>query len=105
MREGSGFVPIEVVSPSGRAKQVEATDPFVATAVSLVTPGHDGIRAMGRTFVEEFAMLGWRRERVARMFMMPQYAGAAAVMQVLGEDGVARLIDEVFGPSQDRETD
>ena len=54
---------------------------------------------MGRTFVEELAMLGWWRERVARMFTVRRYAGAAAVMQALGEDGVKALIDEVFGPS------
>jgi len=103
MTTGSGFVPVELVSRTGRAKQAEETDPLIATAVSFVTPGHDGIEAMGRTFVEEFAMLGWSRERVARMFTMPQYAGAAAVTQALGEDGVGKLIDEVFGPSPDQE--
>ena len=98
MSPHEGFVPVELVARSGRAKQAEATDPLVATAVSLATPGHDGIKAMGRTFVEEFAMLGWSRQRVARMFTIQRYAGTSAVMRALGEDGVAALIDEVFGP-------
>ena len=99
MSPNQGFVPIELVARSGRAKQAEPTDPFIATAVSLATPGHDGVKAMGRTFVEEFAMLGWSRERVARMFTVRQYAGGAAVMPARGEAGVMALIAEVCGPS------
>ncbi len=105
MSPGRSFVPVELVAPSGRRKQAEATDPFLATAVSLSTPGHDGIAAMGRTFVEEFAMLGWPRERVARLFRVNRYAGTRAVLEALGEQGVADLIDEVFGtPDIDEES-
>ena len=98
------FVPVQLVASTGHRKQAEATDPLVATAVSLPTPGHDGIAAMGRTFVEEFAMLGWSRERVARLVTVNRYAGAQAVRRALGEQGVAALIDEVFGsPGTDEE--
>jgi len=105
MSPDQAFVPLELVGRSGSAKQAEATDPFVPTAVSLATPGHDGVKAMGRTYVEEFAMLGWPRERVARMFTVRRYAAAAAVMQALGEDGVEALITEVFGTSKPDGTD
>ena len=49
-------------------KAFEPTDPMEPVAVSLATPGFDGVSAMGRTFVEEFAMMGWSRDRIARMF-------------------------------------
>ena len=69
MTTEDGFAPeIPLVDVSGRNKAAEPTDPYVATAVSLSTPGYDGIAAMGRAFVEEFALMGWPRERIARMF-------------------------------------
>ena len=93
-----GFVPVELVARSGRDKTFESTDPMEPVAMSLATPGFDGVSAMGRTFVEEFAMMGWTRDRIARMFATPRYAGAHVVWLTLGSDSVAALIDEVFRP-------
>jgi len=92
------FVPLEFVSRSGRAKVLEPTDPMEPVAVVLATPGFDGVAAMGRTFVEEFAMMGWTRDRIARMFTTPRYAGAHAVWRALGSDAIEELIDDVFRP-------
>ncbi len=79
-------------------KGAEPTDPFVATAVSLPTPGHDGMALMARAFVEEFALMGWSRERIERMFRMPRYVAANAVWRARGPAFVSALIDDVLGP-------
>ena len=68
----------------GSAKAVEAADPYQATVVALSTPGHDGGAAMARTFVEEFARMGWPRERIARMFRISRYVAAHAVYRARG---------------------
>jgi hypothetical protein len=92
------FVPIELVARSGREKAFEPGDPIEPVAVALSTPGFDGVAAMGRTFVEEFAMMGWSRARILRMFATPRYAGANAVWRALGSNAVEALVDEVLGP-------
>lgn len=93
-----GFVPLEFVARSGRAKILEPTDPMEPVAVVLATPGFDGVTAMGRIFVEEFAMMGWTRDRIARMFATPRYSGAHAVWRALGPDVIDGFIDDVFCP-------
>ncbi len=82
----------------GRDKAAEATDPYVATAVALQTPGHDGAAAMTRTFIEEFARLGWSRQRIERMFRIPRYVAAHAVYRARGPEFVAAMIEDVLGP-------
>jgi hypothetical protein len=89
---------IPLVDVSGRNKMAEPTDPYVATAVALPTPGYDGIAAMGRAFVEEFALMGWSRERITRMFQMPQFVAARAVYDARGPEFIEQLISEVLGP-------
>jgi len=91
-------MPKRATISSGRLKAAEATDPYVASAVELSTPGHDGTAEMARTFVEEFARIGWPRDRIARMFRQPRYMAAYSVYQTRGPDFVARVIDEVLGP-------
>ncbi len=91
------WVPIEITS-TGAAKQAEATDPYVATAVGMTTPGYDGLEAMGRAFVAEFALMGWSRERLERMFRMPRYVAAHTVYLQRGPAYVAALIEDVLGP-------
>jgi hypothetical protein len=88
---------------SGREKVAEATDPYIATAVALDTPGHDGAAAMTRTFIEEFARLGWSRERIQRMFRIPRYVAAHAVYRARGPAFVAAMIEDVLGPEHGEE--
>ena len=85
---------------AGQRKMAEPTDPFMATAVSLDTPGYDGVAAMGRTFVEEFALMGWSRERIARMFTVPKFVAAHHVYRTRGPEFVEALISEVLGAPQ-----
>jgi hypothetical protein len=88
---------------TGREKVAEATDPYIATAVALDTPGHDGAAAMTRTFIEEFARLGWSRERIQRMFRIPRYVAAHAVYRARGPEFVAAMIEDVLGPATGEE--
>ena len=88
---------IPLIDLSGRNKAVEPTDPFVATAMTVSTPGYDGLAAMGRALVEEFALMGWSRERVRRMFENPRYRAASLVYQARGPSFVDGVIGEVFG--------
>ncbi len=78
-------------------KEFELEDPFQPVAVSLATPGYDGLEAMARCFVEEFAMMGWPPERVFRLFTVPDFAGSYSVFQERGEGYVKDLIASVFG--------
>ncbi len=92
------WVPIDIVGTNGANKQLEPTDPYVATAVGIATPDYDGLEAMAKTFIQEFALLGWSRQRLERMFRMPRYVAAHTVYLKYGPEAVAGLIDEVLGP-------
>jgi len=93
---------VPLVSSAGSDKVAEPTDPYVATAVSFATPGYDGMAAMARAFVEEFALMGWPAEHILRLFATPSFAGAHVVYRERGADYVHALIDDVFGPREDR---
>ncbi len=96
--DGGSEIPlVPAAQAGGRKKMAEPTDPLTPTAVLLQTPGYDGLAAMGRAFVEEFALLGWPRERIARMFTVPTFAATYAVYQARGADFVEQLITEVLG--------
>jgi hypothetical protein len=97
-------IPKKTIISSGHLKAAEATDPYVASAVELSTPGHDGTAAMARTFVEEFARIGWSRDRITTMFRKPRYVATYHVYQTRGPDFVAKIIDEVLGPGTPVET-
>ena len=93
-------LPLRPVADSGRDKMAEATDPYEAVAVGMPTPGYDGTAVMARVFVEEFALLGWDRARIARMFRVPRYVGPHAVYRARGAAFVDALLDEVLGPEE-----
>jgi len=91
-------LPVSVVAASGKSKIAEPTDPYEAVFVTLDTPDHDGLTEMARVFVEEFALMGWSRDRIGRMFRIPRYVAAHAVYRARGPQFVDRLLDEVLGP-------
>ncbi len=95
---GRRIVPIDIIAESGSSKSAEPTDPYEAIAVAIPTPGYDGTAAMARVFVEEFALMGWSRQRLERMFRIPRYVAAHRVYLERGPDFVASLIDDVLGP-------
>ncbi|HEY4685669.1 MAG TPA: hypothetical protein VII57_06435 [Dehalococcoidia bacterium] len=77
-------------------KEFELDDPFQPVAVRLATPGYDGVEAMARCFVEEFALMGWPPERIFKLFTAPQFAGSYSVFQERGEAYVREIIASVF---------
>ena len=91
-------MPTKAIIPSGHLKAAEATDPYIASAIEFSTPDHDGTAAMARTFVEEFARIGWSRDRITTMFRKPRYVAAYHVYQTRGPDFVAKIVDQVLGP-------
>jgi hypothetical protein len=78
-------------------KEFELEDPFQPVAVQLPTPGYDGLEAMARCFVEEYAMLGWPPEKIFRLFTIPEFAGSHAVLIERGPAFVRSVIEAVFG--------
>ena len=92
----------ELVANSGRDKIAESTDPYIATVVTLSTPGYDGVAEMARTLIEEFAVVGWPRERILRMFKQPTFAGPYAVYEDRGLEFVEALIGEVLGADDEK---
>jgi len=71
----------------------EPEDPHLLVAVSL--PGDEtSTRAMAEAFADEFAQMGFDRERLLRIFSNPFYAGAHAALARLGVQEVERIVDE-----------
>ena len=78
-------------------KELEPDDPFQPLAVALSTPGYDGVDAMARCCVEEFALMGWPPARVCKLFTVPDFAGCYAIYQSRGAGYVRQIIASVFG--------
>jgi hypothetical protein len=80
-------------------KELEEDDPYELVAMRLpAPPGWDAPALMARTFIEEFALMGWKRNRIMQLFRSKAFAGSHAVYEERGEAFIARLMDEVFGP-------
>jgi hypothetical protein len=78
-------------------KHFEPEDPFAPVAVELSTPGYDGMEAMARCFVEEYALMGWPPERIFRLFTIPEFAGTYSVWEQRGAAYVKDMIAAVMG--------
>jgi hypothetical protein len=49
---------------------------------------------MVEAFADEFAAMGFGRGRILALFRSPFYAGAHRALLTLGEEEVARIVDE-----------
>lgn len=68
-------------------------DPHLLVGVSL--PGDEKTtREMAEAFADEFAQMGFDRDRLLRLFSNPFYAGAHAALELLGVEEVERIVDE-----------
>jgi len=68
-------------------------DPQELVGVEL--PGDESItREMAAAFADEFAQLGFNRAQILALYRNPHYAGAHQAWRLLGEDAIARLVDE-----------
>jgi hypothetical protein len=80
-------------------KEPEAGDPLEIVGVVLDRPMDEGaVDDMARTFVEEYALLGWSPERILAMFRRPFYGGAHDAYERLGEPRIRVLIEQTMGP-------
>lgn len=82
---------------SGRDKAYEPDDPVELVGVRLgAALDDDALREMALAFVEEYALLGWPRERILRLFASPRFAGPHRVWRALGENAVRALVATAF---------
>lgn len=78
-------------------KRFEEDDPYAFVGIGFPCPDdYDAAEQMARTFIEEYAMMGFSRERILALFRGRQFQGPNAVYRSRGEDYVRSLIEEVF---------
>jgi hypothetical protein len=71
----------------------EPDDPQELVGVEL--PGDESVtREMAAAFADEFAQLGLGRAQILALFRKAEYSGAHQAWRLLGEDAVARMVDE-----------
>ena len=68
-------------------------DPHLLVGVSL--PGEEAsTREMAEAFADEFAQMGFDRDRLLRLFSNPFYAGAHAARELLGDALIVRIVED-----------
>jgi hypothetical protein len=71
----------------------EFDDPQELVGIEL--PGDEAVtREMAEAFADEFARLGFTRTQILALYRAPFYAGAHRALALLGEDEIARIVDE-----------
>ncbi len=71
----------------------EPDDPQELVGVEL--PGDESVtREMAAAFADEFAQLGFSRAQILALYRKAEYTGAHQAWRLLGEDEVARIVDE-----------
>jgi hypothetical protein len=85
----------------------EPGDPNELVGVGL--PGDEAAtRRMAEAFADEFAQMGFDRDRLLRLFSSPHYRGAYAAQELLGEAEITRIVVEslrVYGSREVRVED
>jgi len=80
----------------------DGEDPMEIVGVVLDRPVDRGaLEEMARTFVEEYALMGWPPKRILTMFRKPFYAAAHDAYEELGEERILELIDRTLGGEPD----
>jgi hypothetical protein len=71
----------------------EFDDPQELVGIEL--PGDEAVtREMAEAFADEFARLGFTRTQILALYRAAFYAGAHRAWQLLGEQEIARIVDE-----------
>lgn len=82
---------------AGSRKPYEADDPAELVGVRLPdAPDAGAWEEMATVFIEEFALMGWGRERVLRLFANPRFAGPHGALRALGAERVRALVEAAF---------
>lgn len=85
------------MASAGTRKPYEADDPSELVGVSLpIVPDADAWEEMATAFIEEFALMGWGRERVVRLFANERFAGPHGAMRALGAERIRALVEAAF---------
>ena len=73
--------------------ELEPEDPQELVGVEL--PGDESVTLeMAAAFADEFAQLGYTRPQILGLFRRAEYTGAHQAWTLLGEEAIARLVDE-----------
>jgi len=78
-------------------KFFEEDDPFELVGVELsgsFPTGVDPLEEMARTFIDEYARIGWNRGQLLKLFQDPFYQGPHMIYKAKGELFIQRLIAE-----------
>ncbi|MBI4437090.1 MAG: hypothetical protein HY590_06750 [Candidatus Omnitrophica bacterium] len=75
-------------------KHFEEDDPFELIAAGPFGIGEDALEEMARTFIDEYARMGWNREQLLKLFQDPFYQGPHRIYQVKGEPFIQQFIFE-----------
>ena len=68
-------------------------DPNMLVGMALPASAESD-REMAWCFAEEFARMGFTRERLMGLFTNPFYAGAFRALKALGQTEIQRIVDE-----------
>lgn len=74
-------------------KDPDPTDPNMLVGVELPAAA-DTTEGMAYVFAEEFARIGFDKERILTLFKKPFYAGSYRAYQELGELEIKRIVEE-----------
>lgn len=71
----------------------DPNDPNMLVGVEVPATG-ETIRDMAYVFAEEFARIGFDKEKLIRIFKRPFYAGAHQAYLSLGEEEIEKIVEE-----------
>jgi hypothetical protein len=75
-------------------KPFEEDDPLELIAAGPFATEEDCLEEMARTFIDEYARLGWNRKQLLKLFRDPFYQGPHLIYQTKGEAFISQLIVE-----------
>ena len=85
-------------------KDPDPTDPNMLVGVELPANA-ETTDEMAYVFAEEFARMGFDKEKIMRLFSRPFYAGSHKAYQELGAEKVEKIVEEcleIWGQNEER---
>ncbi len=71
----------------------DPADPMTLNFIGIETNDDAAIREMAACFIEEYARLGFDRERIRQLFRSDGFVGPELALATLGQAAIDRLID------------
>ncbi len=85
-------------------KDPDPMDPNMLVGVELPANA-ETTEEMAYVFAEEFARMGFDKEKIMRLFSRPFYAGSHKAYQELGAEKVEKIVEEcleIWGQNEER---